>query len=120
MIPIEIGQSIKLKNIFFDAGKTVLKNESFAELERVATFLEENPHIKIEIAGHTDNVGKATSNQKLSQGRAQAVADFVISKGINKSRIVVKGYGSSKPVASNKTAAGKAENRRVEFTILED
>ncbi|MBT1702492.1 OmpA family protein [Chryseosolibacter indicus] len=120
VIPVEVGQSIKIKNIFFDAGKSVLKKESYAELERVADFLDNNKLIKIEIAGHTDNVGNATSNQKLSQGRAQAVADFIVSKGIDKSRVSAKGYGSNKPVASNKTAAGKAENRRVEFTILDN
>lgn len=120
VIPIEVGQSIKIKNIFFDAGKSVLKQESYAELERVVDFLNNNTQIKIEIAGHTDNVGNATSNQKLSQGRAQAVADFIVSKGIDKGRVSAKGYGSAKPVASNKTAAGKAENRRVEFTILDN
>jgi outer membrane protein OmpA-like peptidoglycan-associated protein len=118
IVPIEVGQSIRLNNIFFDPAKTVLKGESFAELDRVADFLLKNDHIKIEIAGHTDNVGVAAANQKLSQSRAQSVADYIVKKGIPKERVVAKGYGSSKPVASNTTKDGKAQNRRVEFTIL--
>jgi outer membrane protein OmpA-like peptidoglycan-associated protein len=119
IVPIEVGQSIRLNNIFFQTGKSVLKKESFPELNRVAEFLKSNPDIKIEIAGHTDNVGKAATNLKLSQARAKAVTDYVISKGIAKTRIVAKGYGMTKPVADNKTKEGKAQNRRVEFTILD-
>jgi outer membrane protein OmpA-like peptidoglycan-associated protein len=120
IVPIEVGQSIRLNNIFFESGKTVLKAESFPELDRVADFLSKNTDIKIEIAGHTDNVGKAATNTKLSQTRAKAVADYVIKKGIAKERVVPKGYGSIKPVADNKTKEGKAQNRRVEFTILDN
>ncbi|MFZ6011529.1 MAG: OmpA family protein, partial [Bacteroidota bacterium] len=119
LVPIEVGQSIRLNNIFFESGKAILKQESFPELDRVTGFLNDNPEIKIEISGHTDNVGKATTNQKLSQARAKAVADYIITKGIAKERILAKGYGMSKPVASNKTKEGKAQNRRVEFTILD-
>lgn len=118
--PIEVGQSIRLKNIFFDPAKTILKPESYSELDRVAEFLQNNPEMVVEISGHTDNVGKAATNLKLSQGRAQAVADYIAQKGIPKERVVAKGYGSTKPVASNTTAEGKAENRRVEFKILEN
>jgi OOP family OmpA-OmpF porin len=119
MFPIEVGQSIRLNNIFFETAKAVLKRESFPELDRVIDFLTQNSEIKIEIAGHTDNVGKVASNQKLSLARAKSVAAYLASKGIATDRIVSKGYGSSKPVAPNKTAAGKAQNRRVEFTILD-
>ncbi|MBL0742277.1 OmpA family protein [Chryseolinea lacunae] len=118
LVPIEVGQSIRLNNIFFDAGKSVLKPESFPELDRVALFLEGNPDIKVEISGHTDNVGKAATNQKLSAARAKAVTEYVVKKGIAKERIVAKGYGMAKPVTTNKTPEGKAQNRRVEFTIL--
>jgi outer membrane protein OmpA-like peptidoglycan-associated protein len=119
IVPIEVGQSIRLNNIFFDAGKTVLKKESFSELDRVADFLTKNPEIKVEISGHTDNVGAAATNQKLSQSRAQSVADYIVKKGIPKDKVVAKGYGLAKPVASNATKEGKAQNRRVEFTILD-
>jgi outer membrane protein OmpA-like peptidoglycan-associated protein len=119
IVPIEVGQSIRLNNIFFEVAKSKLKPESFAELDRVADFLKSNPEIKIEIGGHTDNAGKAASNMKLSQARAAAVADYIISKGLPKEKIVSKGYGLTKPVATNKTKEGKAQNRRVEFTILD-
>jgi outer membrane protein OmpA-like peptidoglycan-associated protein len=119
IVPIEVGQSIRLNNIFFEVAKSKLKPESFAELDRVADFLKNNPDIKVEIGGHTDNAGKAATNMKLSQARAAAVADYIISKGLPKEKIVSKGYGLTKPVASNKTKDGKALNRRVEFTILD-
>jgi outer membrane protein OmpA-like peptidoglycan-associated protein len=119
IVPIEVGQSIRLNNIFFETGKSILKKESFPELDRVIEFLATSPDIKIEIAGHTDNVGNAASNLKLSMARAKSVAAYIINKGIDKERITANGYGLSKPVASNKTAAGKAQNRRVEFTILD-
>ncbi len=119
IVPIEVGQSIRMNNIFFEPAKSVLKKESFAELDRVATFLRDNPDIKIEIGGHTDNVGKAATNLKLSESRAKAVASYIIQKGMGKERVVAKGYGLTKPVASNATKEGKAQNRRVEFTILD-
>lgn len=119
IVPIEAGQSIRLNNIFFDAAKAILKPESYPELDRVVEFLTKNSSIRIEISGHTDNVGKAALNLKLSQSRAQSVADYVVTKGIDKSRVVAKGYGDQKPVASNVSAEGKAQNRRVEFMILE-
>jgi len=119
IVPIEVGQSIRMNNIFFEPAKSVLKKESFAELDRVATFLRDNADIKIEIGGHTDNVGKAATNLKLSEARAKAVANYIIQKGIGKERVVAKGYGLTKPVASNATKEGKAQNRRVEFTILD-
>ncbi len=120
IVPIEVGQSIRLNNIFFDPAKSILKKESFPELDRVSDFLNASPELKIEIAGHTDNVGNATTNQKLSFNRAKAVTDYVIKKGVAKDRVVAKGYGAAKPVASNKTKDGKAQNRRVEFTVLDN
>ncbi len=120
IVPIEVGQSIRLNNIFFDPAKATLKKESFVELDRVWEFLTNNPEIKVEIAGHTDNVGNATGNLNLSQNRAQSVATYIIGKGgIPKERILAKGYGFNKPVASNATKEGKSKNRRVEFTILD-
>ena len=81
-------------------------------------FLQENADLHIEIAGHTDNSGSAALNLQLSNARAKAVVDYIASKGIDKSRLVGKGYGMTKPVASNATKDGMAQNRRVEFTIL--
>lgn len=117
--PIEKGQSIKLKNIFFDFGKSTLKKESFPELDKLYKFLIENPEIKVEIAGHTDNKGAAEKNMQLSRWRARSVQQYLVQKGINIKRVSFNGYGLDKPVASNKTEAGRALNRRVEFTILE-
>lgn len=119
LAPIEVGQSIRLNNIFFETAKADLKTESYPELDRVVIFLQENPKMKIEIAGHTDNVGGAASNKKLSALRAKAVANYAILKGVDEDRITFKGYGSTKPEADNATEMGRSLNRRVEFTILE-
>lgn len=119
LAPIEVGQTIRLNNIFFETGKSTLKTESFPELERVITFLEENPKMKIEIGGHTDDIGSISFNKKLSAERAKAVVDYVTLQGVDEDRITYKGYGPSKPEADNSTELGRSLNRRVEFTILE-
>jgi outer membrane protein OmpA-like peptidoglycan-associated protein len=118
IVPVEVGQSIRLNNVFFESGKAKLKKESYPELQRVVSFLEDNSDLKIEISGHTDNVGDASTNQRLSLARAKAVAAYIISKGIKASRLVSQGYGFERPVTSNATEAGRSQNRRVEFTIL--
>jgi outer membrane protein OmpA-like peptidoglycan-associated protein len=118
LAPIEVGQSIRLNNIFFEFGKATLKKESFPELNRVVKFLNDNPSIRIEIAGHTDNIGKVEKNKTISQYRAKAVAHYIEKQGIEDKRVDFKGYGATKPVANNKTAVGRALNRRVEFTII--
>jgi outer membrane protein OmpA-like peptidoglycan-associated protein len=115
--PIEIGQSVDIQDIYFQTGKAILKPESFRSLNAIIQFLNEYPNVKVEIGGHTDNVGTASVNLKISQDRATSVADYVISQGIPAERVISKGYGFSKPKASNKTEAGKAQNRRVDFTI---
>lgn len=115
---IEVGLTVRLKNIYFDFDKTTLKSESFVELDRVVDFLNRNSSVSIEIAGHTDNKGSDTYNQNLSQGRSQSVVDYLISKGIDPSRLEARGYGESKPVETNETEEGRAINRRVEFTVL--
>lgn len=119
LVPIEVGQSIRLNNIFFETGKSTLKTESFPELDRVAKFLTDNPTIKIEIAGHTDNVGMASTNMELSLERAEAVTDYIILKGTAAENISSKGYGFTKPLAENESSEGRSMNRRVEFTILD-
>ncbi|MBN1252672.1 MAG: OmpA family protein [Bacteroidales bacterium] len=118
LVPIEIGQTIRLNNIFFDFNSQSLKSESFPELNRVVKVLNENPNLEIEMAGHTDNVGIADANLKLSEERAHAVKNYLVSKNIDENRIISKGYGESKPVAENNNDEGRQLNRRVEFTIL--
>ncbi len=117
LAPITIGQAIRLNNIFFETGKSELREESFPELKRAAVFMNTNPTYEIEVSGHTDNVGKSEDNQKLSELRAQSVFDYLISLGVQQKRLSKKGYGPSKPVTSNATESGKQKNRRVEFII---
>ena len=119
LIPIVIGETIRLNNIFFDYNKSDLRDESYPELNRVVKLLFENPNININIQGHTDNIGDAKYNQTLSENRAKAVADYIISKNVGKDRITFQGYGSEKPLTSNDTEEGRQLNRRVEFIILE-
>lgn len=105
---------IVLNNIFFESGKSILKKESFPELDKLAKMLSKSQMV-IEVRGHTDNEGNEKSNRVLSEERAKAVADYLISKNINKSRLFYKGFGSSKPLAPNTTDEGRKKNRRVEF-----
>lgn len=116
--PIEIGVTVRLKNIYFDFDKTTLKKESFVELNKVVTFLKDNASVEIEIAGHTDAKGSDEYNETLSQGRSQSVVDYLISQGIDSGRLTAHGYGESKPIDTNDNATGQANNRRVEFTVL--
>lgn len=115
---IQAGKNIVLNNIFFDFDKATLRPDSRPELQRVATVLQDNPSMKIEISGHTDNKGSATYNLRLSEARAKAVVDYLISNGIEKSRLQFKGYGFLKPIASNDTEEGRQQNRRTEFKVL--
>lgn len=118
LAPIEVGVTVRLKNIYFDFDKTTLKSESYTELNKVVDFLNQNPSVEIEIAGHTDSKGSDDYNANLSQGRSQAVVDYLISQGINEYRLSAHGYGESKPIDTNDTDEGRANNRRVEFTVL--
>jgi OOP family OmpA-OmpF porin len=119
MVPVEVGEVIRLNNIFFDFGKADLLETSFPELDRVVKLLSENPKISIELSGHTDNVGSDADNLKLSDDRAKSVVAYLISKGVKDSLVLSKGYGESVPVASNDTEEGRLLNRRVEFKITE-
>lgn len=116
---IEVGTKIVLNNIFFDFNKATLRDESIAELDRLYKLLDEMPSLKIEISGHTDNVGSATYNQQLSENRAKSVVNFLKEKGIATGRLQYKGYGFTQPIASNDTPEGMQMNRRTEFKILE-
>lgn len=116
--PIEVGLTVRLKNIYFDFDKTTLKSESFVELDKVADFLKRNSSVEIEISGHTDSKGSDTYNESLSQGRSQSVVDYLVGQGIEGARLTAHGYGESKPIETNETEEGRANNRRVEFTVL--
>jgi outer membrane protein OmpA-like peptidoglycan-associated protein/tetratricopeptide (TPR) repeat protein len=117
--PIEVQAGIVLRNLFFETNKYDIKPESEVELDKVVQFLQDNPTVKIQMEGHTDNVGNAADNQKLSQARAYAVVNYLVEKGIKGTRLVAKGFGATKPVADNKLEAGRAQNRRTELRVLE-
>lgn len=116
---ISIGESIILKNIFFDYNKATLRPESESELERLYKYMTDIPTMKIEISGHTDSDGSETYNQKLSENRAKAVVDYLINRGIDRERMVAVGQGELMPIATNDTPEGKQQNRRTELKILE-
>lgn len=103
----------------FNTGKATLMPESYAVIDELVKYLQRKDDEKIEIGGHTDNVGRADANLKLSLERATSVRDYIISRGIDPSRVTAKGYGATKPVADNKTEDGRATNRRTEVTILQ-
>lgn len=116
---LQVGQSVRLNNIFFQTGSANLYEESLVELDKVAELLRSTPTLRIELAGHTDNVGSSQSNQTLSEQRAKAVYDYLLQRGIDASRLSYRGYGESRPVASNDTEEGRQQNRRTEFTVIE-
>lgn len=102
----------------FDVAKAIIKNESYKELEQLAEYLQRKADVNIEIAGHTDNVGKPEDNLKLSMLRADAVKKYLVQKGIKPIRLIAKGYGANQPLADNTTEEGKQKNRRTEVRIL--
>jgi outer membrane protein OmpA-like peptidoglycan-associated protein/Tol biopolymer transport system component len=119
MAPAEVGSKVVLKNIFFDVGKSELKQQSVAELEKILDLLKSNSHLKVQINGHTDNTGNATINKSLSLKRASSVVEYLIGKGIDPSRASAKGYGSERPIVSNDDEQGGREiNRRTEIEII--
>ncbi len=115
--PIAVNASIELKNILFETNAYTLKTSSYLDLDKLVDLLKQNPGIKVEIGGHTDNAGNASDNLKLSQNRAKAVMDYLVAKGIDAARLTARGYGSTKPVAENTTEAGRAANRRTEMKV---
>ena len=120
LVPIEIGQVVRLNNVFFDFDKWDLRPESFVELDRVVKLLQENPAIEIEMSAHTDSYGSDEYNFKLSDNRARSVMEYILSKGIAANRIISHGYGETVPVAENDTPENRQLNRRVEFKILKN
>lgn len=117
--PIQVGETVVLKNIFFETASYALKDESKVELEKLYRFLSQNQLIHIEIGGHTDNIGDKQSNVTLSSNRALAVYNYLLEKGIDKIRLSYKGYGDSKPIAANDSDANRSLNRRTDFTIID-
>lgn len=107
------------KNLQFETGKAIIKESSYASLDELAGLLQKKPSFKLKIDGHTDNTGSASLNKTLSKKRAEAARTYLIGKGVDGSRIMPNGYGKDRPVAPNTTAEGRAQNRRVEFTIIE-
>jgi outer membrane protein OmpA-like peptidoglycan-associated protein len=116
---IEVGSTIVLRNIFFDFDKATIRPESANELDRLIKLLNDNPTLKIELGSHTDSKGSDEYNMKLSDNRSRSVVDYLITKGISSGRLVAKGYGETKPIGTNDTDAGRQNNRRTEFKILE-
>jgi outer membrane protein OmpA-like peptidoglycan-associated protein len=120
LVPIEVGQVVRLNNVFFDFDKWDLRGESFLELNRVVQLLQENPAIEIEMSAHTDSYGSDEYNFKLSDNRARSVMEYILSKGIDPKRITSQGYGETRHIALNDTPENRQLNRRVEFTILKN
>lgn len=118
--PIQTGETVVLKNIFFDTDKFDLKSESKVEMDKLLQLLQKNSKIKIEISGHTDNIGNEQHNVALSKSRAKSVYDYLVNAGIKADRLTYTGYGFSKPIDTNDTEAGRANNRRTEFKITQN
>ncbi|MBO6306607.1 MAG: OmpA family protein [Paludibacteraceae bacterium] len=117
-IPIEVGTTVVLHNLFFATGKTVILPESELALDELAAFMQEHGEVTVRITGHTDDVGSERSNQILSEGRANAVRSELLKRGVAPARIEADGKGETQPIADNKTEEGRAKNRRVEITII--
>jgi outer membrane protein OmpA-like peptidoglycan-associated protein len=117
--PMATGARIVAEDILFTSGKATLRAESYPELNRLARLLKENPSVKIEVSGHTDNTGSASLNKKLSKARALSVKRYLESQDISPDRIEYEGYGFDQPIAPNTTAQGRAQNRRVEIKVIE-
>lgn len=117
-IQFEEARQYTLDDVHFDFGKATLRPESFKELEELLNYLKRKVHVRIEIAGHTDNIGNVRDNLLLSQQRANAIRNFLLKKGIDASRVIAKGYGAKEPVETNDTEEGRQMNRRTEVRIL--
>ncbi|HEU5146038.1 MAG TPA: OmpA family protein [Chryseosolibacter sp.] len=112
------GTTAVLENIFFDVDKYDLKEKSITELKKILRFLKENPQLRVEISGHTDDSGSEAHNKELSGKRAEAVYNYLVQKGIPPDRLLRRGVGSDRPVADNATDEGRQQNRRIEFKVI--
>jgi len=115
---VEVGTKVVLDHIYFQTGKATLMPESDDELDQVYRFLDNNPSMKLEISGHTDNTGSLRINQRLSRERARAVVNHLVERGISEEMLISEGYADTQPVASNDTVEGRKQNRRVEFKVI--
>lgn len=112
------GTRAVLENIFFDVDSYALKEKSVTELQKILRFLKENPGVRVEISGHTDNTGSPAYNVQLSERRAKSVNDYLVNNGVSAARLIPKGFGSAQPIASNDSESGRQRNRRIEFKII--
>ncbi|MDH5379862.1 MAG: OmpA family protein [Cyclobacteriaceae bacterium] len=120
LLPVEVGVTVNLKNVLFKRGTADFLPGTTSALNSVVELMKDNPNLKIELSGHTDNTGIAKKNVKLSQARVKVVKKYLVQQGVSKNRITGIGYGGDKPIASNRTEATRKLNRRVEFTITEN
>ena len=118
LTPLEVGSTVNLENVLFDRGNAAMLPGSYETLDEVVTLLQENPDLEIEVAGHTDNQGRADLNLALSEERAVAVKEYLVEQGVGAQRITERGYGGTRPLVSNAIEEERSKNRRVEFTIL--
>ncbi|MBN2893981.1 MAG: OmpA family protein [Bacteroidales bacterium] len=119
LVPIEVNQQIVLNNVFFQKGKADLYSSSYPELDRLVDIMNENPEIKIEVQGHSNNLGDRDKLMELSEQRAESVKKYIVEKGVSPDRITTVGFGPDKPIATNDTEAGRKKNQRVEFKITD-
>ena len=110
-------RTIILDDVLFDFDKSNIKPEGAAILDRLVAFMNENKDKSVNLAGHTDSIGTEAYNQRLSERRANSAKDYLIKRGVDASRVSAQGFGESKPIADNKTAQGRAKNRRVEIKV---
>jgi outer membrane protein OmpA-like peptidoglycan-associated protein len=117
-IQFEPARTYRLDNVHFDVGKATLRPGSSVALEDLIAYMKNKETMKIEIAGHTDNIGRDNDNIKLSQQRAETIRNYLLKKGIHPTRVIAKGYGATQPIADNETEEGRQLNRRTEVRIL--
>jgi outer membrane protein OmpA-like peptidoglycan-associated protein len=119
-IELIAGKSVPLRDIYFEHDEHELMPRSFVELKKLLKIMRQNPSLSIEICGHTDNTGRFDYNKELSENRAKAVSEYLISNGVDTDRARFRGCGSAQPIATNATPQGRQLNRRVEFVVLEN
>jgi outer membrane protein OmpA-like peptidoglycan-associated protein len=118
LVPIAAGTKITLRAVYFNVSKYDLKPESFPELDRLVTVMQDNPTMTIKLEGHTDTVGDFDANVELSRNRVNEVKRYLVSKGISGGRIEAIGYGPSRPINTNRSLKERPENRRVEMVVV--
>lgn len=120
LMPVKIGEVVQLDHVLFERGKAIMLSSSSSDLDAVAEMMLDNSNMEIELSGHTDNQGSSKLNYQLSEDRVKAIMQYIIDKGISRKRISGKGYGGSRPIASNLNPNTRKLNRRVEFTIIKE